>query len=145
MAPTRDRLLNTASELVKRLSIGDSQSIVDIRSSNCRHEVGPPCMGVEEPMSNEQYKSWWDEFVPKIWPAGMEFYIDPTRTPVIDESNRHVVLYCKSRASSYKGEYEGRYILNITISEDGEKVDNIIEFLDSKSALDYSVKALQIS
>ncbi|KPI34531.1 uncharacterized protein AB675_7397 [Cyphellophora attinorum] len=140
---TRDQLLATALEFVERIDKGESKSIIDIRGENCQHEVGPPCMGVAEPMSNEQYKSWWEEFVPKIWPNGMRFYLDSTRAPVIDERSRHVVLYCKSRASSYKGEYEGRYIMNLTISEDGKKVDDIVEFLDSKTALDYSVKALQ--
>lgn len=100
-------------------------------------------MGVPAPLSNQEYGSWWDDFVPKVWPDGMKIWVDPNREPVIDEHGRHVVLYCKSRAESYKGVYEGTYIFNITISADGEKVDDIIEFLDSKSALDYSIKALE--
>ncbi|KAJ9606737.1 hypothetical protein H2200_008746 [Cladophialophora chaetospira] len=142
MAPSRSQLLRTATDCVNRLSNGRSDNIVAIRNAKCRHEVGPPCMGVPAPLSNEEYGAWWDSFVPRVWPNGMEVWLDNNREPVVDVHNRHVVLYCKSRAESHKGIYEGSYVFNITISEDGEKVDDIVEFLDSKSALEYSTKAL---
>ncbi|KEF58922.1 uncharacterized protein A1O9_03765, partial [Exophiala aquamarina CBS 119918] len=129
--PSRSQLLKTATDCVNRFSNGKSYDILAIRSAKCCHEIGPPCMGVPAPLTKEEYGGWWDSFTPKVWPNGMELWVDKEREPVVDEHSRHVVLYCKSRAESYKGVYEGTYVFNITVSEDGEMVDDIVEFLDS--------------
>jgi hypothetical protein len=50
---------------------------------------------------------------------------------VVDVEARKVMMHLTSTAESDIGPYTNEYIFWVTISEDGEKVDEIVEFLDS--------------
>lgn len=50
---------------------------------------------------------------------------------VVDVEARRVMMHLTSTAETDVGPYNNEYIFLISISEDGEKVDEIVEFLDS--------------
>lgn len=72
-------------------------------------------------------------------PQGMHLWVDDTE-PVIDEQNRRVVLYVKSKADTLVGVYENSYVWDLKISEDGTKVDYILEFADSKTIAEFGAR-----
>ncbi|KIX01212.1 uncharacterized protein Z518_08937 [Rhinocladiella mackenziei CBS 650.93] len=140
-APTRARLLNTATTFITNFNKESPEAVIEIRSPSCIHEIKPDSFAMTGKYTNDEYLTMWRESILAALPKGIQLTVDD-REPVIDEQTRKVVLYVKSRAESVAGVYENTYVWNLTVSEDGTMIDHILEFVDSKTATDFTQKIM---
>lgn len=64
---------------------------------------------------------------------------------VVDVEKRKVVLHVKTSANSPVGEYKNEYLWTLTMSEDGKLIEDIVEFADSASAVEFFRKQAQMN
>lgn len=65
--------------------------------------------------------------------------VDENHT-IVDVDSRKVSLHLKSKAATDAGPYENEYIFILMMSEDGQLVDEVFEFLDSRYTADFVAK-----
>jgi hypothetical protein len=113
------------------------ESLLSIRSTNCVHTVAPASYGLP-PSTNERFSAMF----PAIHSQLKDYHIDLVKgsEPIIDVEKRTVSMHLKGSAVSKLGPYNNEYIMTITVTEDGEKVERILEFLDSGYTRDYFAK-----
>ncbi|KAF9210752.1 hypothetical protein BGZ59_009022, partial [Podila verticillata] len=80
--------------------------------------------------NNAEFGTMLETVIPIF--RGFHLYIADDKATVVDTEARKVMLHLKSRAETDVGPYENEYIFTLTMSENGEKVDEIMEFLDSR-------------
>ena len=56
---------------------------------------------------------------------------------VVDEAKRKVALYLHAKATADAGEYENEYIITLTMTEDGTKVQDQYDFIDSHRMIEW--------
>jgi ketosteroid isomerase-like protein len=66
--------------------------------------------------------------------------VEDDKDTIVDVEARKVVLHLRSSAKTTAGPYKNQYIFILTISEDGEKVDGVMEFLDSKYTAQFLIR-----
>ncbi|KAK4082258.1 uncharacterized protein Triagg1_2070 [Trichoderma aggressivum f. europaeum] len=126
MAPTRSQLIDTANAFIAAYNQWTVSGVLSIRSASCTHRVLPG----NQPART---KAEFGEFLERTIPAIRNFRLHAVDTSpwIVDVEMRRVTMHLKSTGESDLGAYNNEYIFVITVSEDGEKVDEILEFLDS--------------
>lgn len=134
MAPSRSELLQTARAFIESYNTLTISALMAIRSPDCIHIVAPASYGFP-PSNNEQYAATFSQILPHLPRAHME--LAEGSEPVVDVETRIVSMHVKSHAMTKIGSYDNEYIWTLTITEKGDKVERILEFLDSGYTLDY--------
>ncbi|EHK19629.1 uncharacterized protein TRIVIDRAFT_46506 [Trichoderma virens Gv29-8] len=126
MAPSRSQLINTANTLISAYNKWTVPEVLAIQSPTCMHRILP---GNQPARSRAEF----GEFLGRIIPIIRNFRLKNVDTTpwIVDVEERRVTMHLTSTAETDIGTYENEYIFMITISEDGEKVDDIAEYLDS--------------
>ena len=68
---------------------------------------------------------------------GFELHFKKDHDPIVEEISRKVVLYLESTCETDQGRYENEYIWILTLDGNGTSIDEIIEFADSASTLEW--------
>ncbi|KAL7929897.1 hypothetical protein V8C35DRAFT_314580 [Trichoderma chlorosporum] len=125
-APTRSQLISTANAFLSAYNQWTASSILSVLSPNCLHRAIPG----EHPVRT---KAEFGEFLERTTLIIRNFRVATVETTpwVVDVEGRRVTMHVKSSAETDIGPYNNEYVFTITISEDGDKVDDIFEFLDS--------------
>ncbi|KAF3067012.1 Isomerase trt14 [Trichoderma lentiforme] len=126
MAPSRSQLINTANAFIEAYNQWTVSSVLSIRSPSCTHRILP---GNRPARTRAEFGEFLERTIPVI--RNFRLHAVDTSPWIVDVEARRVTMHLKSTGESDIGAYNNEYIFIITISEDGEKVDGIIEFLDS--------------
>ena len=122
----------------------DAEANVALRSPDCRHEFGPSSMNMGEPRTN-------DQFIAHVSSLKETLTGIPVTPKEIFECGSHVTIWATSTAT-FRDEvkdadpdvdwsYHGEYMFVLVFNQAGDKIERIIEFLDSKKVAE--VRALQ--
>jgi hypothetical protein len=131
---SRKVLLSTASRFITAYNQWTVESIISIRSSGCIHHTLPATLQVP-PRSKADYATFIEPMLSVF--RKVEFSIIDEDDTIVDVQARKVVLHCVNRADTDAGEYRNEYIFCLTITEDGEQVDDIVEFIDTAYTADF--------
>lgn len=134
MASTRR---DTALAFINSFEHLDLDANIALRAPNCRHTIGPTSLGYKLDMTNEDFISHFSgiqEIIAKFPVMVREIFAD--------ETGKQVTVWAYSRAI-FKDEaidneepkvdwtYYGEYIFVLFMTEAGDKIERIIEFVDS--------------
>jgi hypothetical protein len=107
---------------------------ISLRATDCRHSFAPGSLGIKD-KNNEQFASHVKSLqqiikgipvsVKQIFGGSNEITIWATSETLFREE-------VKERNPSLRWKYEGEYIFVLTLDDAGEKIQHILEFLDSK-------------
>ncbi len=116
----------------------DYEANVALRTPDCRHSFAPASLGIKE-KNNEQFAAHLQSMQKTV--EGI-----PVTAKQIFEGNNQVTIWAtgdtKFRAEVKAAEpevdwtYQGEYIFIFTFNEAGNKIQHILEFLDSKKVED---------
>ncbi|KAK1240511.1 hypothetical protein MKX07_004539 [Trichoderma sp. CBMAI-0711] len=126
MPPSRSQLIATANAFIAAYNKWTVPDILSIRSPACKHHVLP---GNNPPRNNQEFGQFLEGVIPVI--RNFRMHLVDTTQMVVDVEARRVVMHLTSTAETDVGPYGNEYFFVITVSEDGERVDEIVEFLDT--------------
>jgi ketosteroid isomerase-like protein len=129
MTLSRSVLLNTANSFLSAYNKWTVPSVLSIRSNSCVHRT-LPASGGHPHRNNAEFGAFLEDVIPVF--RNFHLSVVDDKHTIIDVETRQVMLHLRGRAETDAGPYENEYIFMLTISEDGEKVDEIVEFLDSE-------------
>ena len=134
MVPSRTQLLATSAKFLQACNEWTVDSIMSIRSPQCIHHTGPASVGAISRNNTE-----FAEFVGPMLAIlkGFALTVINDEETLIDVEKRKVMLHLNSRADTGVGPYENEYYFTLSMSEDGEMVDEVVEFLDSGYTADF--------
>ncbi|KAL7942884.1 hypothetical protein V8C42DRAFT_141637 [Trichoderma barbatum] len=125
MAPSRSQLINTANAFISAFGRWTVSDVLSIQSPSCRHRTLPG----KRDLSKAEYGQLLETVIPVIRNFRLKI-VDKTPV-VVDVEARRVAMHVTSTGETDIGTYENVYMFLITISEDGQMVDDIVEFVDS--------------
>ncbi|KIW72682.1 hypothetical protein, variant [Phialophora macrospora] len=112
----------------------DYEANLALRTIDCRHSFAPASLGIGE-KSNEQFESHLKSLQKTI--EGI-----PVTAKQIFEGNNQITVWAtsdtkfkavaKARDPDLDWTYQGEYIFIFTFNDAGDKIQHILEFLDSK-------------
>jgi hypothetical protein len=135
----RDQMLQTASAYKTAHNEKDPDIIFALCDPKCMHRIGP--MSIKNPeRNNDEYVA----FNAAVFKR-MHTYHAETIDTVVDEASRKVVMYLHAQGTADAGEYENQYIITLTMTEDGKKVADQYDFMDSQTMLSWIAKVGQVA
>ncbi|EXJ82033.1 hypothetical protein A1O1_08101 [Capronia coronata CBS 617.96] len=142
MAPTRAQLLSTSDKFIRAYNEWTIASILSVRSSGCIHRT-LPASRARKPKNNVEFARFLKPLL-SVYRELTLSNIDEAET-VIDVKKRKVVLHLKSHADTDAGPYENEYFFILTMSQDGDLIDEVVEYLDSGYTDDFAERLQQAS
>ena len=104
------------------------------RAPNCVQYILPASLG-RPSLNNEEYAAY---FVP-LMPAFRGWHITVHDT-IHDEPARKVAMHCSSKGETDIGPYNNEYMIVLHMTDDGRKVEKILEYVDSSYSKDYMLR-----
>ncbi|KAF2118030.1 hypothetical protein BDV96DRAFT_597879 [Lophiotrema nucula] len=144
MPLSRAQLLKTATKFITNFNDPNPDTIIANRTPTCTHEIRPS-FGLARTLTNAEYLHWWKTNTLAVMPGGMHLSVDDSVGPVIDVEMRRVVLYVSSHAESIVGVYENTYVWDLRMDGEGERVEYILEFVDSKTVVEFGARVAAAS
>ncbi|KAI5861992.1 hypothetical protein GGS23DRAFT_598008 [Durotheca rogersii] len=137
MAPTRERLLQTAGAFIDSVNEWTPESVVRHFSPNFTFRTAPAKVKMV-PQSQAECVA----FVGLIGRITRTFQLQLVsgEDPLVDEVSRKVVMHLKSHSETTVGLYQNEYIWVVTLSPDGSEVDDVLNFADSQYANEWVPK-----
>ena len=139
--PTRTHLLRTAAAFVESYNVWTMSAIMAIRSPSCVHRILPEAYGIA-PLPNAAYEAFLGPFIALF--KNVEVVIVDEKETMVDVDARKVSIRMKGCSNTIAGEYRNEYIFILTMSEDGDLVDEVVEFLDSRSSNDFNQRMMAV-
>ncbi|KAK6375074.1 hypothetical protein LTR64_003192 [Lithohypha guttulata] len=133
-------LLQTATTYLKVFSALDPSVIAHIQSDTYTHDFGPASTNLPSPLSRKEFNAHVSQIrevmhsfpvIPKKMWANPSLHQVVVWATAIPEFHEHV----KDGDDDKKCDewfYQGEYIYVLTMDPTGEKVENVLEFVDSK-------------
>jgi ketosteroid isomerase-like protein len=115
----------TAQTFINAYNDWDIEAIMDYRTPDCHQQPLPHSMG-KPPKNNAQYREYFE----KIMPLFSNFTVT-VHKEFHDPEARMSFMHASSRADTNIGPYTNEYALSLSFTEDGTKITNIEEFVDS--------------
>lgn len=128
---------DTAIAFIRTFENLDLDANIALRTPNCRHTIGPMSLGYKPDMTNDDFINHFSHIKEII--ASFPVMV---REIFADETGRPITIWAYSRAI-FKDEvkddeepkvdwsYYGEYMFVLFMNEAGDKVERIIEFVDS--------------
>jgi ketosteroid isomerase-like protein len=142
MAPTRAQLIATSDKFIQAYNEWTIDSVMSVRSSRCIHRT-LPASRARRPKTNAEFAQFLEPLLSVY--RGFKLSVIDVEETVIDVEKRKVVLHLRSYADTDAGPYENEYFFILTMSEDGEMVDEVVEYLDSGYTDDFMRRLSQVS
>ena len=138
----RATLLQTATALIDCYNQWTIEAILSLRTDTCKHTVLPATLGVP-PYIKADYGPFFSPFMDIL--SDVSFKIINGKETVVDVEMRKVVIHVKGSATSPYGQYRNEYIFTLTMTEDGKMIEDIVEFADSATALEFFKARAKVS
>ena len=116
----------------------DQNTISAIQSENYKHEFAPACLNPPPAFNRETFASHLAQIsgILRSFPVRFkQTWPNPSLHQVIiwSDSETHFHDHVKDSDDEQEWAYRGEYIWVLTMDQSGEKVEKVLEFLDSKS------------
>jgi len=135
LSSLRDTLLKTANGYIDGFkNPGPDLSGVALRTPSCTQRVLSKNLGAP-PFTNEGYIAWSRRIREII--TSFQLQIAENETPVVDEQARVVVLPLTSTGDTPLGPYANEYYILLRMTENGELIRGITEFIDSRVSAEF--------
>lgn len=123
--PSRNTLLNTANAIISGYNKWTMAAILAPRSPSCIHSILPSSLN-RPARTNDEYAAYFEPILPAFrnWVLTVHY-------AVVDEVKRAVVMKVTSRANTDIGLYENEYMMLFWMTERGDQVERIEEWVDS--------------
>ncbi|RFU31459.1 hypothetical protein B7463_g4851, partial [Scytalidium lignicola] len=132
MAPTRAQLLATAHRFLEGYNTWTIKAILSIRSPNCIHHVPPKSFSGSASYNNTEFAAFLKNVIPLFHNMRSEAVGgEEGKSFIVDVDRWKVVMHLRGYADSDIGPYENEYIFMLRMTESGDLVEEIVEFLDS--------------
>ena len=116
----------------------NQDTITPIQSENYKHEFGPACLAPPAPFDRSTFAAHLKEIsrIMRSFPVrSKETWVNPSLNQVIIWADSETFFHdhVKDNNNHEEWRYEGEYFWVLTMDSTGEKVERVIEFVDSKS------------
>ncbi|ROV88143.1 hypothetical protein VMCG_10430 [Cytospora schulzeri] len=129
--PSMSKRREVAIEVIESYRSWNIERIMAYRTDDCTQLVIPRSLN-REPKDNASYRKYFAS----IMPAFQDFQ-PKIHELVEDEQGNKVMMWVSSKAQSLIGPYGNEYTILLYFNEDGDKVNKIVEFVDSAYAKDF--------
>ncbi|CAH0034169.1 unnamed protein product [Clonostachys rhizophaga] len=133
----RATLQRTAINFIDRCNEHTVDAVLSIRTDTCKHTHLPSSLGIGT-YTNVEYGAFYGRFADMM--KDCTCWIVDDKEMVVDVESRKVVMHVKNKGSTPLGEYENEYMFILTMTGDGKKIEEIIEFCDSAKAIELMKK-----
>ncbi len=132
MSTLRDQLLKTAQLYLDGLNDPgpDASGLIAHRTADCTQRILPKNLN-QPTHTNETYFAFMCAGAAFV--KSLKFALDDD--PMVDEVARKVMLHMSSDGETVAGPYNNEYFIVLSMTEDGTKIKEITEFLDSRTFL----------
>lgn len=137
----RATLLKTAADFIQCYNKWTIEAVLSLRTDTCKQTVRPASLGVPT-FAKADYGTFVGPFMALL--SDCKFEIVDDNETVVDVEKRKVVIHVQASASSPVGEYKNEYQWTLTMTEDGKMIEDILEFTDSATAVDFFRKQAQM-
>ncbi|KAJ0419264.1 hypothetical protein BJY00DRAFT_314095 [Aspergillus carlsbadensis] len=143
MTTSTSKRLLTAQKLISYFASLDQTILEPLLAPNLYHEFRPGSLEVPRGLDKTSFLGFCNNFgsIMTGFPFTAKEYTE-------SEASNQVVVWATSKAQfreevkDYEGmeasdwEFEGEYVLILTMDESGERIERYIEFMDSKAAVE---------
>lgn len=130
----RDQILKTIDGYLEGFNSNTPEGTIARRSPECKHRIIP-----ESPQfptrTNDEYKDFMGPSFGIMKNFNLKFL--DGEAPIVDVEARKAVVHLKSSAETPLGEYKNSYIFTFHFTEDGTQIDDVLEFVDTKTVADF--------
>lgn len=109
------------------------------RSADCITRIIPESLNYPV-MNNEQYSRFFSPMIPLF--RNFTITVDEEYT-VVDVERRKVCMHLRSKADTDVGDYSNEYIFSFTMTEDGSRVCEMVEYSDSAFSKSFFPRLLE--
>jgi hypothetical protein len=112
----------------------DYEANIALRTTDCRHSFAPASLGIGE-KNNEQFESHvksLQNIIEGIPVTPKQVFEGNNQITVWATSETRFKEVAKASAPDLDWTYQGEYIFIFTFNDAGDKIQHIVEFLDSK-------------
>ncbi|KAK4550478.1 hypothetical protein LTR36_000057 [Oleoguttula mirabilis] len=125
----------TVKALFHALNTKDIDGVMAVRTPECTHAVRPKTMGGEV-RTNEQHRAWLEQAMPMFGGFTMTL-----QREVHDAEKRECAVHATTKSGETPvGVYESEFMIFLHFTEDGTKIDSLVEMLDSAYSLEFLAK-----
>ncbi|KAK9777293.1 putative SnoaL-like domain-containing protein [Seiridium cardinale] len=129
MSPSRRALLKTTEAFISLFTqpFSDSAAFA-LRAPDCKHYLGPSTPNLTFTSNKDSVMSW----SALQWAfRNYKFTLIDGREPIIDTEARKSVFWVRGTANTADGPYEHDIVFMLTMDEEGDKIQEIVEVCDS--------------
>lgn len=135
--PTVSTLLATATAFMKVFETLDPSTIVPVQSSNYKHVFAPESLNVPGPLDRDDFAHHLTRIngILRSFPVRFkEAWPNPSLSQVViwSDSETQFHDHVKDNDDEEEWKFKGEYMWVLTMDESGQKVEHVLEFLDSK-------------
>ena len=130
----RNQLWHTAKTAFDRYGEMTPESVIACRSSECVHRIYPTSIGIAD-RTNQEYSDSVMEIKKTV--PNMRLIIQDDFEPLIDVTNRMVMTHLKSAGDTPFGPLEAEYFMALKMNEEGTKIIEFVEFIDTAYTMDF--------
>ncbi|KUJ06926.1 uncharacterized protein LY89DRAFT_692018 [Mollisia scopiformis] len=130
----RDQLRQTARAYLDAHNNKDLDNIRALCDETCVHRNGPPTVKSPD-RNNEEYIAFNAEVFKMLYT-----YLATIISEVVDEVTKTVALGLEAKATADAGVYENEYIITLKMTENGKKVVDQYDFIDSQRMIEWMNK-----
>ena len=132
MGADRETLLKTAIAFSKSYDEWTVEGALRVRSADCMHQLHPASMN-RPCMSNDDLAAYLASINRLFQNYRVHVAEDET---VVDVEKRTVVMHAHGTADTILGPFRNEYMFILRMTESGEQIERIDEFVDSLAVLD---------
>ena len=130
-------LTQTATCFVDCCNKHTVDSVLSLRTDTCKHTHLPSSLGIPT-YDKAEYGEFYGRYTDMM--KDCHCWIVDDKEMVVDVESRKVVMRVKTKGNTPLGEYENEYMWILTMTEDGEMIEDIVEFCDSAKAIELMKK-----
>lgn len=135
---------STAQAFLRSFEELDVDSNVALRTPDCLHSMAPASLNFPEAMTNEQFATHLrslKSILAKLPVTAKEIFEHEgsNQVTIWATSNATFREEAKDEDSGLDWSYQGEYMFILFLSRAGDKIERIVEFLDSKKAAEVFV------
>ena len=142
MASTQRNIANAFLQSFEHL---DTDANLALRAPGCVHSFAPATLNMPASMTNEQWGAHLNSMksILSTFPVEAKEIFEhegSTQVTVWATSNAVFREEAKDAELGLDWNYQGEYIFVLVFNESGDKIERILEFLDSKKVLDFQAQ-----